>query len=59
MRNFFLGIAAARLVVLTVTLPAVVNRITDTLLCVHTRYDTFFDDLKKAMITGDKVAVTA
>src|SRR5690554_3494655 len=63
MRTSFLGIAAGTLVALAAPLPALANPVTvvnntlDTLFCDHTRFHTFFDNLKKA--AGDKAAVAA
>lgn len=65
MRKSFLGIAAATLVALAVPLPvlanpvAEMNKTLDTLFGDHTRYHTFFDNLKKAVAAGDKAAVAA
>ncbi|HLU08583.1 MAG TPA: hypothetical protein VK003_02875 [Oceanobacillus sp.] len=65
MRKSFLGIAAATLVALAVPLPVLANPVAemnntlDTLFGDHTRYHTFFDNLKKAVAAGDKAAVAA
>jgi len=65
MRKSFLGIAVATLVALAAPLPALANPVTemnntlDTLFGDHTRYHTFFDNLKKAVAAGDKAAVAA
>lgn len=65
MQKSFLGIAAATLVALAVPLPVLANPVAemnntlDTLFGDHTRYHTFFDNLKKAVAAGDKAAVAA
>ncbi|MFC5386810.1 hypothetical protein ACFPLB_12650 [Aquamicrobium segne] len=65
MRKSFLGIAAATLVALAAPLPVLANPVAemnntlDTLFGDHTRYHTFFDNLKKAVAAGDKAAVAA
>lgn len=65
MRKSFLGMAAATLVALAAPLPVLANPVAemnntlDTLFGDHTRYHTFFDNLKKAVAAGDKAAVAA
>ncbi|SFJ42406.1 hypothetical protein [Aerobium aerolatum] len=65
MRKSFLGMAAATLVALAAPLPVLANPVAemnntlDTLFGDHTRYHTFFDNLKKAVAAGDKSAVAA
>lgn len=65
MRKSFLGIIAATLVAFAAPLPALanpaaeINNTLDTLFGDHTRYRTFFDNLKKAVAAGDKAAVAA
>lgn len=65
MRKSILGITAATLVALAAPLPVLANPVAemnntlDTLFGDHTRYHTFFDNLKKAVAAGDKAAVAA
>lgn len=65
MRKSILGITAATLVALAAPLPvlanpaAEMNNTLDTLFGDHTRYHTFFDNLKKAVAADDKAVVAA